>query len=317
MDLISVIIPIYNNEKYLASCLDSVVNQTFSNLEIILVNDGSTDNSEIICNEYKTSDKRIQVIHQSNQGVSAARNTGLKLAKGEYISFIDADDKLDSDMYYFLYNLIKKYNADIVHCGYRHIVGDEVRLIHDTKKIYKQTKDEALECLIGGKLFVGALWNKLYSKKIIQNLSFKDDIKINEDILFNFYAFRNTKMTIFADYAMYNYIAHKNSSACFTTAIEKKYKDVCEVSRYIYKELRETSLATISAERYIRALSSCYRIEKNNKHEIRREIISVNNENDLIGKNSKRIVFLIKYLPMFYNFIYVVYDKIRKPNWEV
>lgn len=111
---ISVIIPIYNVEQYLSQCLDSIINQTYTNLEIILINDGSTDNSKKICNQYKLLDSRIIVIHKSNKGLSDARNTGIKIATGDYISFVDADDFIDENMYTILSKKINTTNADII-----------------------------------------------------------------------------------------------------------------------------------------------------------------------------------------------------------
>ena len=159
---ISVIIPVYNCEKYLRDCLESVIKQSYKELEIILIDDGSTDSSGSICDYYAEMDSRVQVIHQKNKGVSASRNAGMLRMSGELVSFIDADDTLDLDMYEFLYSLMETYDADIVHCGYRHVVGDEIRLVHDSHQIIEQNKEEALKCLIGAKLFVGSLWNKLY-----------------------------------------------------------------------------------------------------------------------------------------------------------
>lgn len=111
---ISVIVPIYNVEQYLSQCLDSIINQTYTNLEIILINDGSTDNSEKICNQYKLLDPRIIVIHKTNGGLSDARNTGIKIATGDYISFVDADDFIDKNMYTILFQKINTTNADII-----------------------------------------------------------------------------------------------------------------------------------------------------------------------------------------------------------
>ena len=319
MNLISVIIPVYNSEKYLRACLDSVINQTYKHLDIILINDGSTDQSGYICDEYAKKDSRIKVIHQNNQGVSAARNKGMSEIKGDYVSFIDADDTLDLDMYELLYMLILKYKADIAHCGYKHIVGDEVRFVHDTKTIHVQRQNEALKCLIGGRLFVGSLWNKLYSVKLLKNIKFDESIKINEDILFNFEVFRRAKLTVFADYSKYNYIARLNTSACFITADEKKAKDACFVNRYIYTESKDTSLSSLSAERYMRSLSVYYRSvdEKDIKKAIRKQIWDIYEKNKNVGKGMKTTAQLIKRMPILYSLLYYAYNKLRKPNWEV
>lgn len=124
---ISLIIPVYNVENYIIRCLESTIHQTYINLEIILVDDGSTDNSGKICDEYALSDKRITVIHQTNQGLSMARNNGIDVATGDYISFIDSDDWIEHDMYEFLYHNLIQYKADISMCKFKAIneLGEE------------------------------------------------------------------------------------------------------------------------------------------------------------------------------------------------
>src|ERR1035437_5330472 len=121
---ISIIVPIYNIERYLSKCIDSILVQTFINFELILVNDGSTDNCGKIINEYAQKDSRIVVIHKKNGGVSSARNAGLDLAQGEYIGWVDADDYIATDMYETLYHLAIDYNADISECNYAQAIGN-------------------------------------------------------------------------------------------------------------------------------------------------------------------------------------------------
>ena len=320
---ISVIIPVYNCAAFLNDCIESVLNQTYKNLEIILVDDGSDDGSSQLCDDYAKLDNRIVVIHQSNSGVSAARNAGIKRISGELISFIDADDTLDLDMYEFLYSLIEKHNADIAHCGYKHIVGEEIRLVHDNKKIYLQDNVKATECLVGGKLFVGSLWNKLYRREVIEGLYFDENIKINEDILYNFMAFRKAKLIVFADYAKYNYIAHKESSAVFVTPNIKKASDACEVNKYIYENSVNTAYETEAVERYIRSLSSYYRVCSNNGEDrkglkkVRLTVWELSQKCKKINRSMRITALLIYRFPMLYKLIYNIYDRIRKPNWEV
>lgn len=118
-ELISIIVPVYNVEQYLDDCLISIINQTYKNLEIILIDDGSTDKSGKICDEYAKKDSRIIVIHKENGGVSSARNAGLRIAKGAYIGFVDPDDWIAEDMYEVLYSNAKKYDADVSVCKYK------------------------------------------------------------------------------------------------------------------------------------------------------------------------------------------------------
>ena len=321
--MISVIIPVYNAQKYLLECVSSVRSQTYPDLQIILINDGSTDSSGAICDALANEDSRIQVIHQPNRGVSAARNAGLKAATGDLISFIDADDTLDPDMYEYLIRLLEEYDADIAHCAYRHIVGEEVRLIHDTKQIYPQTREEALECLVGSRLFVGSLWNKLYRREILEGLLFDENIKINEDILYNYFAFKNARRSVFADAAKYNYIAHKTSSACFVTADARKAQDACSVNAAIYEDAKGTALQRSAAIRYLRALSGYFRVScldrsmAAQRKEIRALVWCVYRSNPNVENKMKITALLIHYAPWLYRLIYAVHNWVRKPNWEV
>lgn len=317
---ISVIIPVYNCEQYLPACLDSVLNQTYQDLEMILVDDGSKDASGRICDEYEEKDKRIRVIHQENHGVSHARNVGMTLVTGEAVSFIDSDDTLEPEMYALLAGLMQEHEADIAHCGYKHIVGEEIRLVHDTKRVIPQNAQEALDCFVSGRLFGGGLWNKLFRAQLIEGTAFREDLKINEDVLFNFDAFRKAKKTVFADHALYNYIAHFGTSAVFRTPDEKKISDSCEVARYMYEKLKGTELNDIAAERYIRALSGYYKFCAKYRHTECRDIARLMRETARntvrLGRNMRITVLLIHYCPWLYRIINAIYTKVRKPRWE-
>ena len=135
--LLSVIIPVYKVEKYLRRCLDSIVNQTYKNLEIILVDDGSPDNSGKICDEYAQNDKRIKVIHQKNKGQGAARNTGIIAANGELITFVDSDDWIENNTYEIMVSKLLQYELDIIKCAIVETDGSKIKreLNHKTTKI--------------------------------------------------------------------------------------------------------------------------------------------------------------------------------------
>lgn len=317
---ISVIVPVYNCGNYLSDTLDSILAQTYQNFEIILIDDGSRDDSGAVCDTYGEKDNRIRVIHQENHGVSHARNAGLALATGDAVSFIDGDDTLEPDMYELLVKTMQEYDADIAHCGYKHIVGEEIRLVHDTKRVIPQTTVEALDCFVSGRLFGGGLWNKLFRAELIKDLTFREDLKNNEDILFNFQAFSRAKKSVFADHALYNYIARVGTSAVFTTPDEKKVADSCEVSAYIYHSLAGTELHDVAAERYIRALSGYYRFcARHNPKMCRRiaaDMQAVTAGTKKLGRNMKITVQLIKYCPWLYRIVYATCSKLRKPRWE-
>lgn len=179
---ISVIVPVYNMEKYLSKCIDSIINQTFSNLEIILVNDGSEDSSGEICEEYKIIDKRIIVIHKENGGLSSARNAGIEIASGELISFIDSDDWIESDFYKVLYDGIILNNADI---SVVHFIR-----IKDYEKIEFSTstqtdwisfnKIKAMETLLTNNLIGHSAVNKLYKKDLFDGIKYPEGMLMED-----------------------------------------------------------------------------------------------------------------------------------------
>lgn len=317
---ISVIVPVYSCEEYLPALLDSVLAQTYQNLEIILIDDGSRDGSGAVCDAYAGKDSRIRVIHQENHGVSHARNRGLELATGDAVSFIDSDDTLEPNMYELLVKTMQEHEADIAHCGYQHIVGEEIRLVHDTKRVIPQNNREALDCFVSGRLFGGGLWNKLFRVELIGELQFREDLKINEDILFNFQAFRKAEKTVFADFALYHYIARFGTSAVFRTPDEKKMQDSCAVARIIYETLADTELHDAAAERYIRTLSGYYKFcakhKPENCRQIAADIRKVAAGVGQLGRNMAITVLLIRYCPWLYRLVYGVYAKLRKPQWE-
>lgn len=202
---ISVIIPIYNAELYLEKCLESVTMQTYTKLQIILIDDGSTDRSSKICDEWLKKDNRIMVNHTKNQGVSSARNTGLSLASGEFISMIDADDILDKNLYMELINSINMNKSDLSVCNFFWYNGKESmkNIIKDVKN--KMDKKDFLEAVSRRDGFGGYLWNKLYKKKIIGDLRFQSNVKIMEDLLFNFDLSDKISFASYVDKPLYYY----------------------------------------------------------------------------------------------------------------
>lgn len=187
-DLISIIVPVYNAQKYLEECITSVVSQTYRNIELILVDDGSADSSSEICDEWAKKDKRVQVIHKQNGGLSSARNAGLDIAKGEYISFVDSDDYLPKDALQVLYDgMTEDDHVGVVSGMTYRVVGGEVThfnkiWLRTEKKIY--TPDEFLMAAMSFNTSF-TVWGKLYRKKSIEGIRFLDGLR-NEDILFTY-----------------------------------------------------------------------------------------------------------------------------------
>ena len=188
--LISVIIPVYNVEKYLRRCLDSVIAQTYQNLEIICVDDGSIDDSGKICDQYAVQDARIKVIHQENQGLSAARNKGLDAAEGEYIAFVDSDDYILEDMYKKMLDKLLNYNVDLCVCQWQYEFSDGRQVVKrkniDPTIYGRKTSLEFARFLYMGNYENGvvvAAWNKLYRRTLLDKIRFEG--RIHEDEAFS------------------------------------------------------------------------------------------------------------------------------------
>lgn len=212
---VSVIVPIHNSEKSLPRCLKSILLQSFKNLEIILVNDGSQDNSLEICEKFRQKDNRIIIINKKNSGVSSARNSGLKIASGEFIQFVDADDFLNFNMLECMLKKINENDADIAICGYNKI---------SSKRIIKKSPNNFdTDCLIEFKdcfidlyknAFLNAPWNKLYRRQKIKTY-FDETLSIGEDLLFNLSYISNCDKISVMDQILYNYdVSLQNSLAC-------------------------------------------------------------------------------------------------------
>lgn len=214
MEKISIIVPVYNVEQYLENCINSILNQTFKNYELILVNDGSTDNSGNICDRYKQKDSRIKVIHKKNEGLSSARNTGLDIACGKYIGFVDSDDSIHPRMYEILYELIKKYKADISCCNYKNIYNLVVKSHKELEltEIVEMNNIEAINNLsnkdMGIKLVLA--WNKLYKKNIFDNLRYGVG-RIHEDSFIAHKILYKCKKIVYTNNKLYYYLQRQNS----------------------------------------------------------------------------------------------------------
>lgn len=196
MPLISIIIPVYNVEEYLSTCLESIINQTYQNLEIILVDDGSTDSSGRICDEYALKDERVLVIHQQNGGLSAARNSGLDIAKGDYIGFVDSDDYIELDMYEVLLNFAKNNNLDVSMCSAYEVFPEKKvkKRIDCFPPFITENIDEIInEIFINKRGGVAvAVWCKLFKREVVIDKRFKLR-RFYEDVFFVFEWLSNTK----------------------------------------------------------------------------------------------------------------------------
>ena len=244
---ISIVVPIFNLDKLLPRCIESIINQHYKNLEIILVNDGSTDESGNICDMYASKDERIVVVHQKNGGVSNARNTGLRVASGEWVSFIDADDSIEADMYSELINSAQVYGSQIVICGFIvHAKNDTIKTEVWNAKVASNKTDVA-EAVIGQRSFSKGVCNKLFSSKITNNIRFCEDLKCGEDMLFLIEALLKTKENVsYVPKALYHIHARQGSASatyhpnrqCAIKAHKAVENMVTPISRKLKSEAR-------------------------------------------------------------------------------
>lgn len=218
--LISVIVPIYKSEKYLRCCLDSIINQTYKNIEILLIDDGSPDNSGKICDEYAKIDNRINVIHTINRGVSAARNTGITVSKGEYISFIDSDDYIDTDFYELLINKAREKNPDIIYCDSFNVDSNNNILNKKTDRNltrYFSQKEALINCLKSENGFRLRIMNAIYKRKVV--LPFTEGRVYAEDQEFIVKAYLQSELIAFVYSSKYYYRLHPSVAKSLKSSI--------------------------------------------------------------------------------------------------
>lgn len=223
---ISIIVPVYNTGIYLKKCINSLLNQTLRDIEIVLIDDGSTDESRDICDEYAKKDDRISVIHKRNEGVSIARNIGIKKSKGKYIGFIDSDDWIESNMYQNMYKYIKDYDVDIVFCDAVTVYDDKQSEIDSFTLLEKSrliTKDKIDSSLLIQ--MAGSVWRGLYKRELLQenDIYFPIDLKFSEDRIFNLYAIGYSKKIFYDKTVYYNRYIRMGS------AVNKYYSNMINI----------------------------------------------------------------------------------------
>ena len=264
-NIISIIIPAYNIEQYIAVTLDSVLAQTYSNLEVIVVNDGSQDNTGAIIDRYAAKDSRVKAIHKENGGVTSARLRGVAEASGEWIGFVDGDDIIEPQMYERLLENALRYHADISHCGYQMVFPSRVDYYYNTGKLIKQDRISGLRDLISGGFVEPALWNKLFHRSLFKGLEETMDfsIKINEDVLMNYWLFRRAERAVFEDVCPYHYVLRRGSAAT-ASLNEHKLLDPIRVTKAILEDVPSELQCVVQARlcRQLIALATMQSIER-------------------------------------------------------
>ena len=250
MPLISVIVPVYKVEQYLDKCVNSIINQTYPNIEVILVDDGSPDRCPEMCDEWRKKDNRIRVIHQSNSGAGNARNSALDVAQGEFVIFVDSDDYISPIMIEFLYHQFEE-GVDVVECGYILATDNDV-LFDGMKKAYDTelfTAQAAVEENIKDCIFRQLIWNKMYRRSVIGAIRFPEGKKIDDE----FWTYRvlgNSQKLVFTNKILYAYRQQEGSVMHLLDAKRRLEAIEAKIQRHEYickemPELEEVSLGNI------------------------------------------------------------------------
>lgn len=323
MSKISIIVPIYNVEKYLEKCLESILGQTFKDFELILVDDGSPDNCGSICDRYLKLDSRVKVIHKENGGLSSARNAGLDIAIGEYVGFVDSDDWIDTNMYEILYSMAKETDADIIQCKFKELYNENnINIKINTSKFKLIDKFEALNNLIDyGEMHVQMVvaWNKLYKKNLFDEIRFPNG-KIHEDEFTTYKLLYKSKKVALIGNELYYYRQTPNSimNAKFNKN-RLDYLEALEESLIFFKKVNNEQLYNMTTIRYVDNLKKyyfkCEELLKDNKETLRKiknsynkafkEYIYMNSFG--IKSNLMELFFLIN--PKFYKILQILRKK--------
>lgn len=318
-ELISIIVPVYNVEKYLEKCVDSIINQTYKNLEIILVDDGATDSSGKLCDELAKIDNRIKVYHKENGGLSDARNYGVEKSTGEYIGFVDSDDYIDAEMYEKLYEAIKKENVDVVECNLKIIYPDRVELFTEQKYYNVYTKQEYLEEYLKIEKIFGSACVRLIKSDIAKKLKFPVG-KLYEDTYYAYDLIEKVDRYVIMNNPYYNYLMRENSIT--NTKFNPRIFDLIEIVEKFRKTTYENYPGLKEAAdcrkmyAYFSVLNSILLEENYRDNEYYSEILSYFKRNYIsllknkyINRNRKLSVILIKLNIDLYRKVLMKYKK--------
>lgn len=261
--VISIVVPVYKVEVYLEKCVNSILNQTFTDFELILVDDGSPDNCPAMCDEYAKKDARIKVIHKANGGLSDARNAGIDIAKGTYIGFVDSDDYVAPDMYERLFNLIDENKCDISICQ-AVIVGEgEEAVYENSDKVYVLDKDQAIYQMICNRLFSVNAWNKLYKKELFENIRYPKGL-LYEDLATTYKLISICDNIVYSPMKKYAYLQRNGSIMNATGYMVRADKVQIVKDMLLYfsdKELQAGILRYLLNDIY--KMASCGNLTKN------------------------------------------------------
>lgn len=306
---ISVIVPVYNVDRYLEICIDSLINQTYDNLEIILINDGSTDDSKLICEKYLNLDKRIKLINQKNKGVSSARNNGIRNSSGEYIVFVDSDDYCELNMFETIVKNINLNKDTFIIYGYNKIFKNKKNsvLLNENKNL---NKNNIIKNILIKEEIGGYLWNKLFIASIIKNNNIKFNNKISycEDLLFVSEYIRYIKRVKYLKKSLYNYRMRKNSVTYeFFNNKNISILDSCQLlieANYYNYNIRNNL--------EFRYLNNYYKLRKYIPKDYNINLDILKREKEILKYQNLTIINLFRYyLIKYFNNIYMFLRKIK------
>ena len=315
--LISVIVPVYNVQDYLKNCIESILHQSYTNIELILINDGSQDNSPKICDEFKENDRRAIVVHKENGGQSSARNVGLKTATGNFVCFVDSDDWINSNNFFeIIVSVFLKNNVDIVEYDFSSFdsktnVPANLIKAKTENKLYRENREETLGRIIKKGLF--AVWPRVYKKDILSNLTFNEN-KVAEDVYYTLSIFQNQVDSIYIKQPFYNYRPNFNgvSRGIYT----KNHFESIRASEYLVKQMEEkedAELRIMAYEHFLKKLLTHYSRINYNKtidsdYVLRREIKNLISQYYPKINNKKLLLRVAKLTPV------KVFEKIATLN---
>lgn len=274
-NLISIIIPVFNSEKTLKKCISSILSQSYKNLDIIIINDGSTDNSDEICKDYQKKDKRINYIIQKNSGVSSARNNGLSNAKGDFITFIDSDDWVEEDYIESLINLLIKNNADVITSSAIDFTDDKIINTPAATLKYEITtnKETMIRDLLEAKKYNSVCWGNIYRKSIIKGLKFNKNLKIAEDLDFLISVFERCDKLIVTNIRKYHY--YINDGSTIHSGFNNNWIGAINFNKKLIDKYKRTDLEIYAVKNYVITNLSClysFKLKKSDKLFIRKNI---------------------------------------------
>lgn len=318
--VISVIVPVYNGEKYLRETIKSILVQTFSDFELIIIDDGSIDSTSEICEELAKCDDRIVVYYQQNKGVSAARNEGIRKANGKYVCFIDSDDYVEPDMFETLYKNMVEYNVDISCCGIMQetLDGQKNTQFCTGEQVHIEDNKILLEKFFSNPMYREVLYgpvNKLFKTELVTSVCFNEKYKIGEDLLFSFECLEKTKSFYFENRGLYHYIKREGSAT--TSKFSVKRFDYIYVADILLNKCKEKHPEAYNSALYwafIHKLNMCCSLSKfsNIKKEnldFYKECYSFckKNRKNVWGKltlKKKLNYFVIKFFPFIYKLVH-------------